>query len=460
MEKKNAGSLPYLQGGVPGAIRAFAGAEAVLSIISCVVYAVSTVVMISEGSWTNLLMLLLPVIGAVLAFKLFTGLNRLSRNSFSGAESAESAIRGRRIMIWVSFALILAVQLFSTVSYHAGAAVLSLLLSAGFSLLIILPLVSYYRDCELVMNHIFREMYDGQGIRTAGAGRLSGLCITFAVILLVLSGLICTADIWDTGHYLDYSTRNYFEWFALLLYLYAARFLLVNQGYLGFLRSHTSITEDSVSLSPSGTCSSPSICILGSVSLGWFAFSGFLYFFSDLVSYRGFLSPDYAMKAIYVAAYILLGIALIRTRGRTVLTLIGASVAAAAEMYHLIMRFGYVTGSVSNTLYFFYCASLLSFYLLLIAMTVLRRSGKSVPPICLILMIILASLSVLFPTAAYFAGYSDFVYLLFRLSTHLLYLLPLLGLVRMLAVPDSPDSVSGEEEPVKKPVVNLQKSEE
>ena len=439
---------PYVRGGTPGALVAFIATEAILSIVSCAIIAIAAVATLASGyaSAANIIGLLvsvpLAVYTTVLVFRAFLGLKALHRGDGNGARTVAGVCTARRILVWISFGgaiLIELIAVMGSVGSNTGMALLAIMLTAGISLIVIIPVVLYYKSAEDLLGHISYEALSGRAARTGGFGRLSVLCIIFASLLAVFSLLIYRNII-----NISYEFRQYSSLIALYLFLSAARFLIINRCYIGFQRSHAPLrTDENASLAPAGYSDAPALCVLGSVAFGWFALE--LVNFLCSILFRSYGYPhatDIIRPLLFSAAYILLGLALVNRRSRTPLAIAGAGCFLLTQFIGLFTNGYFGNSDIHSVCSLAGVLFLIAFFVMFIIGIIIRAGGKTVPSAMRIIMIVFAALSTgadLISDIVYQfgSGYSSFI-LYSNLSTGL-FLVALLALVRLLRVPLVPE---------------------
>lgn len=444
---QNTGILPYAQGGTPGALVAFTGTEAILSVIVGAISVISSLILLFSGyaSASSVISFLisapLTIYSVVLSFRVFLGLKTLHRGDSSGAGMVSSVCKARRILIWVAFALVIVLQMITTLgaSYNAGASFLALLISAGLSLLIIIPVVLYYKDAESIMDRISYEGYSDQAQMTNGFVRLSVWCILYAVLLMILSVLLISNLLRNSS--ILYQISSYKNVLALFLFLLGARFLLVHRCRLGFLRSHAPLRDDpDAPLAPAGYSDAPALCVLGSIAFGWFAVAALVNTLSLIfrMSSYGYSIINIILNLLIIAAYVLLGLALSRHQARIPLAITGAGcflLSTAVRLFNGRYFTGsdfYAICSVAGSVF------LISFLVLFIVGMILRNGNKTIPAAIRIIMIVLAGLyaaSSLGRELAYSYRFDVYSYVSVGL-----FLIAHLAMVRLLWVSSLPDN--------------------
>ena len=456
---QKANVLPYARGGVPGALRAFILAEMVLSIIGCVVSAVSSVIALRGGGWPVLITIPLTIYGTVLSVRLYKGVNSLYRGQPGGADLAQSACRGRRVMLTVVLVLGILLVLV-TAAGGRGFNVLVFLLAVGLLIAAYLPVIFYFSDAETIFAMISREEYDGQPKQVGGVGRFAVLCIMAAAVSAAAAVLL-GVGVLDSGSasILNVNLRYAQDLYIVYLYLCCARFLLTFRCYRGFMKAHSGMTYDSApSFSGAGYSLSPVICVIGSIGLGWSALNNLMIFLKRIISSIRHGGRFYQMDALYnpatlllLAAYVLLGIALQRGRKWQMPALVGTAGMIACNLYYTIrnlMRMLSLSGSdVYDYLAVGMEASQLVFFAMLLAAIILRRRGKPVPRQMRGIMIALAVLSTVMAVGYNFSlRFSDlryfqaeYLFLVFaNLIDELMLMLGMLGLIRLTDMPEEP----------------------
>ncbi len=270
--------LPYVEGGAPGALAAFAGLEAVESLVMCLLY---LLVLFTGGSLVNIVTVGLSIAGMVLAFRLWTGLRKLHQGIYSATDTAVQAISGRRALLWIGYAIVLAQMLIAMISSNVivGTGILGFLIAALIGFLILLPLNFYYKSASEVLGHVGYEGACGKPARPEKLGSFSVWCIIFGALLLFISLLYMfgpyIAEVFDNERLFRLlrnagiydSFARYQNLVMLILYISAARFLVGNICFRGFLRSHRAAEGEN--LRPTGLENSYGICVMGSVLFGW-----------------------------------------------------------------------------------------------------------------------------------------------------------------------------------------------
>lgn len=452
-------SPPYLNGGTPGALAALTETEAVIRIILFSLFSLGSAILLFRGAWTGILTVPLSVYSAHLSRLMFSGAKSLRRGDGSGADMIGRACRGNRILIWIGFVVSAAAMLFSTVGVRtrdSGYVLFAVLLIIGLTLLLILPMAFYYKNIERIMGgYISPETASGRPVSLSGIGRLSGISATFAV-LMFLSAAVTNSN--AVPSYRN-ALGNYSQLISLPLFLSAARFLLVNRCYKGFRASHASAAgNEDDAFAPSGYCGASTLCVLGSVFMGWSAMTN-----AGRILFYGVLRYSAATATCLEAAVscvscVLLALALIRRQERTraVLTAAGAFLAAAIRMPSFFTGNVKLTWSASLPQNLSVCL-ITAFWILLTAACVLRLRGKTVPET---FRKYLSAAAVLF-SVLYFAGYVIFraeylsVYqagTLYALIDGALYLISLLALVQTLRESSSSGDAA---EPEKESVSDL-----
>ena len=443
--KRTASPLPYVRGGIPDAFRILLCAEAVLGILACLASVFPSIIRLTEGTWTVLLTFPLSVFGTVLSVKMYLGLRRLSRGDANGADTAKSACRGKRIMVWLSFVMIIILEIAALGDRTYG--VLAILLSAGLSLAVILPLHFYYQDAEQALEHVFGEACSGKPTAPRGLGRLPVLCIILGALLMILS-TVMSLGLVSLPYYAsrDSLLSQVFSMLSMFLFFGGARYLLLNLCLQGFRRSHALCGDgEPASFAPAGYGDSPSLCILGSVIFGWFAFSVLLYLVRYPVVWR--YRPDFGTvvrELFYISSCVLLGLSLMRRRGRYILALSGAAGMAFFHLLHLVMFNSSRTGLASQ----FGTLLMLFFYGALIVAFILRKAGKTVPGAFLTAMIVLAAVACCFSLIPAVNAYS----VISALADACLTVISMLALVWKLKDPAPEKPAPAEPEPEKEAV--------
>ena len=423
MDNKN--SLPYLQGGPPGALGIYIAVEAVVGVILCCISVIGSVLLLFHGQWISLISVPLTIYSTSLTWKAYSGVKKLRRDEADGASMIASACGSRRNLIWIGYAFGIVASLISAISSRSlGLSLLSVVLVAGLLLLVVFPLINYYKDVEQILEYYAQpEMISGCPVKLTGRiGHLSALCVTFAVLMLAASIAA------------DFVPDSYLTQSGLLLYLVAARYLLVNICYHGFLRSHRCASNDeNPAFAPSGYSASSAFCVLGSIFFGGQVFS----YLETIVWYiRNGYAPLATLLAVILdcVIYALFALALARRSGGTVLIVVGASAMLLTAAISMFSR----TGAIP----FLDILPGMLFFAAVLAAAVIRLRGKAVPNAFRIVMIVLAVLYVAASNVLYISNivtygfrYVNLAMFLSRILNNGIYLTALLALIHALAKP-------------------------
>ena len=444
-------NLPYLQGGPPRALRVYLGVEMVMNIILSSVIAIGAVILLFQGGWTYVFYGAMMVYSAVLSVKVFTGVNKLLRGDCRGATEIESALHNRRVLIWITLALngiLTLINALSVIRYAPSGYFFGILLGIGATVLCVLPLIFYYKNIERIMGYyVYREASTGElDASFSKEGHLTALCITFAALFLVLATVLQFGRSSITRQYYQYT--NYLSLGVLLLYLGAARYLLVNACYHGFLRSHTDRFHE---VDPAGYSEASVLGVIGSVLFGWRAFSSFFSFYNDIISYRG-ISFNAFIPVIECGCFILFALAMTRRNRQTVLPVIGSFVMAVFGVVSMLvggMSFSYLYTAVLSVCN---CLEIVLWVTIGIA-CLIRMKGETVPQPLRIAQIILAVLCVVPRVIAYLITYQgrmayDWPGASYYVINNILFLIALLALSLWRtekSAPVSGDTISGKE---------------
>ena len=391
-------NLPYLQGGPPRALRVYLGVEAVCSVIVCCFAVIGSVILLFRGAWTYIFTGAMSVFSAVLSVNVFKGTNKILRGDCTGAPETESALRNRRILMWVMMGLSGFTSIISALSsrYASSASFFGVLLGVGLMALLILPIVFYYKNIERIMGYyVYREVSSGEISDSSGReGHLSAFCITFAALLLVL--MTALQFRWDLISYRYYEFYDYLSLISLLLYLSAGRYLLVNICYRGFLRTHSDrFREENGVSAASGYNASSALSVIGSMLFGWRALNSLFTFINNLryLSYGGNAFGVFRLL-FECGCYVLLALALTRRNRRTVLPVIGSAVMVVLSVIS-IFRGGVSFSSLYNSaISVSNCLQIVLWAAIGFA-CVIRMTGETVPVWLRIFQIVLAGLQVM-----------------------------------------------------------------
>ena len=439
MKNSNRSNLPYLQGGPPGALKLYIGVEAVVSVILCCASVIGSVYMLIHGMWATILAVPLTIYSTMLAVKAYSGVKKLWNNDGEGATLLESACSGRRTLIWIAYAFsVLSVLVSAVTSRGSGAGFLGSLIGAGISLLIIFPLVNYYKDIEQILGYYVNyETTTGTPVNSSGqTGHLTALCVTFAVLLLAASVI-------------PYFVRTYYNYsslICLLLYLIAARYLLVNICYRGFLRSHSSAAHDeNPTFAPSGYSDTSTLSVLGSIFFGAEALLSLASVIRLASIGRSIPAQTYLQTLVPLVCCILFALTLTRRAGHTLLTITGATVIAVQLIVMLLLN------KTSGFLSLLTACLFIIFWIMVIIAAIIRQKGNTVPCAFRIIMIILAALYTASSIVAIISSIKNLgtiytVIGLQRVLTDSIYFVALLALVQEVAKPDASETAEAEQE--------------
>ena len=236
-----------------------------------------------------------------------------------------------------------------------------------------------------------------------------------------------------------------------LLNLTAARFLLVNLCYRGYLRAHEPLGEQREDFAPSGNSDAPALCVLGSIVLGISALNclaSIIYYAVTPFSISGL---DYTAQICLCAGNVLLGFSLMRRR-HSLHAVIGGCIMTAVYLLNLI-QFEHLLLPVTTCI----CFALMLVYS---AAAVLRHAGKPVPYVLRIILVVLAAGAAIAPLVeminvlnrmGYLRTLEILSYALNYAIDYFIVFISRLGLIRMLREPAVSDS--GEPEPEKENAV-------
>ena len=381
MFNRQRSSLPYAQGGFPGTLVVFTCIEAVISVLACILSLISLITVRAAMSLNTFLSLGSMAVNTVLSVNLFRGLRMIRNGDHGGAAIASGACKGRRIMLWVVLALeVLAGLIALTQSGGYGFGVL--LLTDLILLAIMIPFHFYYKDAEMIFDHISYEESGGMP-RSAGVGHFSALCVTFAVLLFAVL-VLCATSVLNLNSYLgsySYSMGDISEFIYMLLFFSIARFLVINKCFLGFKRSHEG--TDRETLQPTGHSIFPTICVLASILYGLL----FVLQITSLLQVFEYYSRRNSEVVIWRAAltigFLALSIALTCRPGslaRTGTAVTGSGLVAAVYIYSLVQSFseGRMQIEFATMLQLVSIIAVIAFYVLALTAALTGRDGKPV----------------------------------------------------------------------------------
>ncbi len=411
-ESRKSARLPYILGGAPGALVAFAGLEAFASAAMCVLYLMTV---LRVGGLGNILTLCFSIAGMVLAFKLWTGLRRLHKGSYGGADTATEAVTGRRIMLWVGFSAIMVMLIIGMIR-AGGAGLIVFIVVAVVGLLILLPINFYYKKAGEILGHVKYESTTGKPVRPEKFESFSVWSIIFAVlllftVLLYMFGPYVFEKFEDGGFFRDQISADVYDLYVryrnltlLGLYIAGARCLVNNICFRGFMRSHRDGGGET--LGPTGLENSYGICVLGSILFGWVALSGVTGWLSNLDYIREhekYMSEETRLlysqitssQVLLIAGAVLFAVALMLRKGRTVPGVLGAAATIAGCVFSIIrytadsdaseaLKEKYAMYNVSDYLTIAFCTILA----IALVIRLSRRVPKAVPIFLMILAVI------------------------------------------------------------------------
>ena len=335
--------LPYIEGGAAGALVAFTVIDAVFSVLATILY---LILMFAVPSFIIFVSLASSAIGAVLACKIAQGLYQIHKGNCHFAHSAASAINGRRIMLWVSYAYLLISVLISTSKAPGGTGLLAFVIIALISLAVMIPASKYFYKAKSLLEHIIDEKCNGKTPIPPEAAHFSILSATIAVVIMIIPILYeigpylskslehsFLQDFYDSYHGSDWVVQALMDVIMLGAYLGACRILLVNICYRRFVRFHrTADPADEKQFVPDGKENTRGICVLASVFCGWLV----LLFLQSYLDYRHIIneypivitpeiSDQLTNYLINLASYIVLFISFIYRKWRYPAGIIGAA---------------------------------------------------------------------------------------------------------------------------------------
>ena len=444
MENNSKSRVTYLEGGAPGALTAFIGVEAIFGIVMCVLSVLGTLVSLFNSGGTNILSTLISVSLSIytsyLSYVQYKGLKNLRRGDFSGAADVESVCRKRRILIWIALGLYLLLMII--LSFGARGGFLAILIAAALLVGCGLLVTSYYKGIEKVMSEVSNEVYSGSPLVITKVRRIAVYCIIGAV-LAAGSAFLMSSNILA----LPSSLYSISSSLPTLLYLGAARCLLINLCYRGYLRAHEPLTEQRTDFAPSGNSDAPALSVLGSIVFGIFALdrlAWIVYILSNRYTHASALSILFQVALF--AGYALLAYFLMR-RGRILFALIGASVIVVRDVAVIINNLQYQWALATNIS----LVLTIVFMLVFIAAAVMQQQGRANFGAFRVILIVLAAAVAVVPLVAAVINGDSILSILNRILDEGLYCIALLGLVWMLREPAVSDS--GEPEPAKENAV-------
>lgn len=355
-ESRKGARLPYILGGAPGALVAFSGMEAFGSVLTCLLYLIAV---LAAGGLGNIMTLCLSIAGMVLAFKLWIGLRKLHKGKYEGADTAAEAVTGRRVLLWVGFAILMISYIIGLAGAGAGGAgLIAFIIAALVCLLFLLPINFYYKKAGEILGHAKYESASENPIRPEKVGSFSVWSIIFAALLLFwvlleMFGPYIFEKFDDSNLFnalnsvMAYDAINrYRSLILLILYIAAGRFLVNNICFRGFIRSHR--TGGGESLGPTGLENSYGICVLGSILFGWISLSTLKSWLgnADYVHKYGkyFVEGDQLyysrimnFEVFLIIAAVLFAVTLMLRKCRTIPGILGSAAMIASCVFNLLI---------------------------------------------------------------------------------------------------------------------------
>ena len=421
MEKlRKESRLPYLVGGVPGALAILLFVTAIVASVSLVAAHVTAADIVSRGrTWEGILTiagcvtLVPPILAGIGALILWRGRS-------GGARLLSVVCTFQRVLLVLELLLVAvfgtiglfqsisacseASQYLNTTAYHAGF-VLGQLASLGGSIAILSMMIAWYGWMKTVVDHIESEIVLGlEKITSAPAGPV-GFSITFGVISAVAFALAFFLPDSVLGA-LDYSARSVVRDLmtpaTLVLFLQSAQFFLMAGFFRGFGRSHRNLDRENPVLRSPRYAPASTLAVLGALLLSWRTIVSLRSVISWLTVKDYYSSPAFSiiLTAVWIVADVLLAVALL-TRARWALTIAGASLGAGLTLLQLLLSsFGAVrliSGIVE-----------LSFWILLVVGAILALARKKpVPTPIRIILLVLAVLTAAGYPVVYLFSYSQ-----------------------------------------------------
>ncbi len=397
-EARKSKLLPYLRGGVPGALAALLFALGIVSILLVAAFLVASVIVFGAQNVVGgieILALSLSYIPMIIAG---FGALKLRKGNAKGASMMLSACLFRRVLLAIGMILIVLVALigfFRVIGFSFLAALLVLLIY-GLIFGILLFMLFFINRVISVLEVIEAEATVPDAPRNIrGAARSPGV---MCIILMVLSAVVVTVYCFAPGFVADTIdlgfAEDYYQYYLIILFLYAAMYALAWGFFRGVWRSHRPAEQGNPpTFGPAGYIRANAWAILGAILSAYLALTELTKFINRISVFRSYGLPlrwdvnMFRYPVGFVAALILAVGLLIRHR--SVLILI-ASLISAAFYGYLVSRAlpsgSFTLGTAK------YAVEALFFVLLAVAAIVCLRPDRRLPKGLRVPLIILAAL--------------------------------------------------------------------